>query len=444
VSRQPGATQTILKATSVNRFHDLTTFSYGVIADQANGGLRKDLTSAFASSSAPAFISSPIYTKPTSVTNALDGPPWSYIRDYYRLNPSGSTSVNVVAPTATTPGIHPVMSMFQIYFSVGYNATTRNPRYFIFPSIVLWNPYNTTINAADYQVVISNGRTNNETFLAQITDGAGTLAQTFPLLPGEGGAFDNTLRGVSLHNMTLNLRNGPSIPPGRSVVYSLPVDYNLPTRRDLVPDLQPGWGTVGGRPTTAFYENTNETVPPTYTIGFQQFAWGSGNYVTNPSLYMFNNWGFELKTASGQNLQGISVNAPLTFRARGYQGTGGLLPTTAPSRGWKFSLNATKTGNVFPAVRWLANYNPRASYIYRAPTDSQFPNGDSGLNYKPGSFNWLTPGTNNSFTSVAAAAVGIHLPEPVSRFSLFTRNRKHGFSSRVLKKGLFSEETRYI
>ncbi len=397
------AQQATLQDARRNRFHDITTFSRGVLADQSRGGLRRDLTAAFAdnspTSAVNAFLASPIY--PASASGLPEGPPWAFLRDYYRLNPSGGAAVDPRAATATGPGIHPVVTTFQLYTTVGLNTTTRNLRYFIFPAVVVWNPYNVTLRARDYQLVVANGQTNRETLLGQVP-AQGAL----PAFPEYPSAPDAT-RGLSLHNITLNLLNGPDIPPGRAIVYTLPADFDLgATRQDLVLDLAPGWNLRSGVPTTAWYENPNENIPPAYTPTFLQYSWGSTTFTPQ----VFNIWGLSLKFSTGQPLQGIRVDAALFSRQQGFASGPMIGPDVLPNgisnRGWKFTLNTTSRGDTYPAVRWLANYNPRAAYINRSPVDAQQPLGDGGLNNQSGSFSRFVPPATTTPALIPAAGVG--------------------------------------
>jgi len=93
-----------IDASTANKyFHDLTTWSHGVLADVKNGGLKKDLSLAFEMSddrfnasefaaggastiNAPGFGRvQPVFTLENTTGSDAHGPVWHLLRDYYRL-----------------------------------------------------------------------------------------------------------------------------------------------------------------------------------------------------------------------------------------------------------------------------------------------------------------------------------------------------------------------
>ncbi len=93
-----------IEASTANKyFHDLTTWSHGVLADAKNGGLKKDLSLAFEMSdvdfnssefaaagpstlNAPGFGRvQPVFTLENTTGSDAHGPVWHLLRDYYRL-----------------------------------------------------------------------------------------------------------------------------------------------------------------------------------------------------------------------------------------------------------------------------------------------------------------------------------------------------------------------
>lgn len=93
-----------IEASTANKyFHDLTTWSHGVLADVKNGGLKKDLSLAFEMSdvdfnssefaaagpstlNAPGFGRvQPVFTLENTTGSDAHGPVWHLLRDYYRL-----------------------------------------------------------------------------------------------------------------------------------------------------------------------------------------------------------------------------------------------------------------------------------------------------------------------------------------------------------------------
>jgi hypothetical protein len=86
-------------ATLRDRFHDVTTFSFGVLADTRDGGLKKDLTRGLeAQAPLPAGEVFP------------GGPTWDLVRSYYQLRPVWADGRWQITPRAQVPpqhGVHP-------------------------------------------------------------------------------------------------------------------------------------------------------------------------------------------------------------------------------------------------------------------------------------------------------------------------------------------------
>ncbi|MBC2593669.1 hypothetical protein H5P28_05275 [Ruficoccus amylovorans] len=104
------------------RFHDLTYWSRGVLADARNGGLKDDLSLAFEMSdsdfnssefgaggdypiSVYGFGNNSLMTQPLFVKGGALGPSWSLLRDYYRLYHRVQTPMN--NPTLTAQDAFP-------------------------------------------------------------------------------------------------------------------------------------------------------------------------------------------------------------------------------------------------------------------------------------------------------------------------------------------------
>jgi hypothetical protein len=147
-----GAGQTALTNFQHTRFHDLTTSSYSLQSDVANGGLKKDLTAWIMNPAAP---SNPVSGLPnddyifagrSDDTGKYGLPKWGIIRTYANLQNTGS-AFSPRLQTDTQQGIAPVMT----YIRVGYNITCAAEggpyKINIMPVLALWNPYNVPIAA---------------------------------------------------------------------------------------------------------------------------------------------------------------------------------------------------------------------------------------------------------------------------------------------------------
>ncbi len=165
-------------------FHDLTAVSLSVLSDPLHGGLKRDLTYAFARNSLSEYrsvIRDPLRTISAASPNpllsgALDatatdlnvlepaliaeqGPTWEQLRSFARLgadiNPAGEISPRI--QTGENQGVYPVLVQARLGFVGGKTIDGSDPtlQRFIFrlsPVFVLANPYNVTIAAGKYRV----------------------------------------------------------------------------------------------------------------------------------------------------------------------------------------------------------------------------------------------------------------------------------------------------
>lgn len=164
---------------SKQNFFDFTTYSSGVLADVANGGLKRDLTTILEEN---LYAGQRVYSDADTPFGVAD-PHWSYLSDYYNqyLKFQGGNATNPVdvtsniqdlrynsadsSPEALT--LRPVVAKMQIVFSMvthplgmgdrdtsaaAYNAA--DPRFtgqhlrpwLVFePIVTLWNPYSVPI-----------------------------------------------------------------------------------------------------------------------------------------------------------------------------------------------------------------------------------------------------------------------------------------------------------
>ena len=130
-------------ATLRDRFHDVTTFSFGVLADARAGGLRKDLTRGLeAGAAAPTGEVFP------------GGPAWDLLRSYYQLRPTFAEGRWQIAPRAHQPpqhGVHPLVLLVQVVW--GGDRFEGRFRLLLQPLVVLGNPYAVALATADYRLI---------------------------------------------------------------------------------------------------------------------------------------------------------------------------------------------------------------------------------------------------------------------------------------------------
>lgn len=165
------------------RFHDLTTASSSVLADSLRGGLKRDLTYAFARSNIDDFratirdpsravssagpnpllsgVIEPVHNVTAATVVSEQGPTWEQLRDYSRLgslmdkDADGNDRIAPRVQTGTAHGIYPILVQARLGFGGHATATGPTTARFVnhfYPSFVLANPYNVTIKASKYRV----------------------------------------------------------------------------------------------------------------------------------------------------------------------------------------------------------------------------------------------------------------------------------------------------
>jgi hypothetical protein len=238
------------------RVHDLTTYSFGVLADVSVGGLKKDLTRALtngapsanelARGAANAPPATSDYIFPPNLSDTYTVPNWGLLRSFANTQVSAGGAVIPRPPTATQVGIGPVLTYFGVGFDVTSpafppaSAVTPQPiRLCLFPVAVLWNPYTVTLKGADYMVGI---RQRSAILQVQITNTAGVKATLYL----NKASFDVT----SLANRYFDFKlSCPDIPPGQSIVFTLAAGTvantaYVPGQTTLVPGLNPTLSVV--------------------------------------------------------------------------------------------------------------------------------------------------------------------------------------------------------
>ena len=351
----PGVTATAAKA----RFHDATSFSAGVLTNVSTGGLKKDLAAGLLGSTQPDEIkdSEQLFTTPganpstgtdnaagagrpfnqlttanltalrtpawsvtgPATTSAASGPAawpnWGKIRSYVQTKDLVASDGARVAPRTGTDSrmaIHPVVTRFQIFivaFAENSGASSPGLRAAYMPAVVLWNPYDVTLSAADYgfyyeadytqfsgtaasQVpttwnigapYVSSGVPSWPSFVAVHSPGGrddryvfpGYPAITNPANPQSAEAWTNrrTLTGAKFVSERMGQRKGlrfviraGDIPPGEAVVFT--PSSTAPLQEDPRQNIMtPGWRV------SAFTERFSAGIPPGNQIRYVLGTW---------------------------------------------------------------------------------------------------------------------------------------------------------------------------
>ena len=255
----------VLQATTQARFHDLTTYSHGVLSNTRDGGLKKDLTAAFAPGTTSATApTGKLWSIPSTAlgasygpnmlaattTNTYDGlgPDWQVLRSFAQLGTvvtgSGTAaSMDPIAPAApaatpteqTQMGVHPVIVGYH-FFTSSRLVKRSDGQYEIelrhIPAVMLWNPYNVTLKDANYGFRL-DFTVANTVFFARLTQGtSATTEAAFALNAAThiGSPYfykfagkdttSGTARGYPIH---FEAQSG-DMEPGRAYAYALAAD----------------------------------------------------------------------------------------------------------------------------------------------------------------------------------------------------------------------------
>ena len=404
------------------RFHDVSTTSRGVLANTLAGGLRKDLTAAFAPGTTKADApAGPIWQVGT--TDETKGADWQLLRSFYQLpissGASGSGSSLSLSPRpqidgttdASKPaqqGVFPLVAFWQWYVEgrvspLGAASAGLELRYY--PAIVLWNPYNVTLRDHTYRLTYTfNG--GNITFMR--ISARATGPQTYTKVP-PAISPEAQLATPWVNGMQIAVQSG-DIEPGVAYVYTLKDNVYFSTDTFTPYTLRRGWN--GGGAKAVIVSGNSFSLPGGDPSKYMVSLWCGTN---NSGANTVPSWAVEtqvvpsttptgtatepamrddnlaLSTASGETLQYIrnNNNHENAFKLRwarddllyqdlravvGYLGYRWALKTTAIDTlgdGVSYFKN-------YP-VRWLADHNPRAPYSARSAFDTQ--GNDIGYGY---------------------------------------------------------------
>jgi Tfp pilus assembly protein PilX len=451
---------TLSQSSAQNRFHDLTTYSYGVMSDTLNGGLKKDLTAAFSGTTLPAelrysegnpskklwHIPQGAFLRDTYTANMVSpwdndqydglGPDWKVLRSYFRLpidftapdgasvahtmqgtgsavamdpiatasiDPSSGTLAASSTPASTQNtqmGVFPVIAGFKLYTTTQLVFTAPNYHIEIkhVPVIILWNPYNVTLNDSRYLFDISfgafvayarltQGATNTQQYAAINANAQVDSPYFFQRRTGSSGSINRN------YPLRFEVASG-DIPPGMSYEYSIQ-NVDIATNDALAASYTPGaivlergWATGGANAFGIVAQSNSFAPPPTLINGdpsiappdyYLSFYSGTGTNGILPNWYdVINQTSTQYRTielkmslpSPGPQLRRIKGNAngnssvdPKTNSTTANITIGNSLPATTvdgQTSGTTQHLRSTSVtdGNF---RQWITMQNPRAS-----------------------------------------------------------------------------------
>lgn len=409
--------------------NDITLYSYGVFSNPRTGGLKKDLTAAFDGGLDSGLKGEHIFSG-----NDNDTPLWDQLYSWATTVPDPTLPVR--AGTNTEVGIFPVLLGFQLYMVPAYeeiSATEYKVYDYIVPTVALWNPYSTRLEAKDYKVV--SGRTQKGSSINHLDDiAAGELNQAYLILfaTDEAGTtynqeptdFDtkpkrynlNALRdivntysgGQYVHNETLEfVIPSVSLAPGEVQLYTpgsnQPYIVGSGSRRELVAGNNPfGFYIDLERNLNTFNDPVNGTQPitkfkPTHPynnvparVGAMQLMIDGGD-VLSDTVYLNQTpsaagapSGINMQMRPGANDDLLMDDVSSNTRAFGW--------VAIRNMGISTPLTEHRESSQLDAdYKWLAHYNPRAAT-----------SGPHPVSYRASKTNYDTSTTANpSFISLA-------------------------------------------
>lgn len=273
----PGFDDEVGRTALRRRYHDLTAVSRGVLADQLRGGLRKDLTVLF--ETAPSAWTGSLKTSLDGVSATYAGArriadfqdgrlygagysmnasvaadarspvaaTWEQVRSFYHYASSNNGTVGAVSRTDDRMGVFPLVSRWGLSFDLEAAAGAGGTLH-LFPHVVLWNPYNVTVEGS-YRVRVEFAADSQDNttakriyFVTPRREADGTPIDELPyevyhnelIVPsaraGTGKYSDRTLE-FTLESV--------AIPPGMAVVFSAkatrPYDETEPALNLMAP-----------------------------------------------------------------------------------------------------------------------------------------------------------------------------------------------------------------
>ncbi|MBC2602969.1 hypothetical protein [Puniceicoccus vermicola] len=361
-------------------FHNLSLHSRGVLSDQRRGGLRQDLTWMLKNNALPTGY---LYQEPVALLNrtSVPGPAWSLLQDFYDASTALETT-GALQPTTMMRqignsaghrnAINPILTQLKLYFNFSFSdpdpgTDGGNLRMHMFPLVVLYNPYNAPLAAADYQFNFQQHNSLASTeLLVNVETSSGPMSfGGYKFKDGNNALFDpkphngsNDFSGM----IFFNARN-LSFAPGEVKVLTLADngEYLGNVNTSLVNALEPRQYN-GNELVEDFndfksaYLEFQDTLPDGTTPNFYEFQLVNSGYLR---------FKMRLIETTGEsyfnNYDGIGYSA-------------GTNPTSALAEQGENLVIFPKAGFSYKvdvdSIRYLANYNLRGSYVVQTGYDT--------------------------------------------------------------------------
>ncbi|HEY9249309.1 MAG TPA: hypothetical protein VIO38_09270, partial [Rariglobus sp.] len=424
----PAAAATLPSALRL-RFHDLTAASSSVMSDTYAGGLRKDLSAVLATGAASPADSTHLFPPDNDeVTDSFGVPTWGMLRSFARTtSPAGGLDPQL--PDATHIGVSPVLTYAALglqYAAPAGDAEGNPLRLALFPLVVLWNPYTTTLKSARYEF----GFTRLYGGVAQLqvakpgTASTWTVKETVDLnragAPITGGKV-NTDGSANEDSVAVGTRTGTAdsyfrfvittpeagIPPGASLIFTLMGsesgrDYSAPSNGGPKNELTHGLN-VGGH---VLLNNGTVIGPGESGADFRVGVYGvkgANRTLFSPAPAGSNMSGGEACAYIGE----VVSTSPVLAASPGYMpdsdntqkwyhsvgrthpardannlvnGQIAILQGPAPITGVTQPTSVISIAKKFSATnaRWIAQNNPRALIATRTYIDADTPSYEAG------------------------------------------------------------------
>ncbi|WPJ96104.1 hypothetical protein SH580_00125 [Coraliomargarita algicola] len=418
-------------------FYDITPYSHGLLTNVRDGGLKKSLNAVFEGNLSELVDyhgSDQIFGPQMSNGSDFGGPTWSQLKAYYELPDalSGSgfnSSLQTRAMEDDTGAILPVLLHFQYWIHgslIDNSDGTYTTRLHLLPLIAFWNPYDATLKGTDY-------------YLAWM--------KMAPQVKANVMYTDSTRASQSINATTATLLDFPihlslpDIPPGEIVV--------------LTPNMNGAYDDTdvflasGDRDRYLYIDGPTVTIPAGYTdlkMSLTNDAHNS-NFSTIGVAYNESDLDQDYSTLDdlalvlqdvtiyGHAALSNSSPADLTFEPMAPYAASAALPDAetvftgasgnieGPIFGFLVTLRQpelviTDETKAWRQIRWLANYNPRASRIGREPQSYQ-DNGQQGFNTAPTYIGGTSNSANTYNTEFRSLNVGLSPEHPPSRTVLY-------------------------